>query len=185
MEYLNDEELTSLLAVTYGRDRLLHMALLVSVCHALRVTEMRTLTVDDVDGAYLSISALKKKETVTRLEPLHTSPNPLFDESVVAVHAHGLRVKGETLLFGGSRQSWDRKMKAACELAGIPRAKAHWHSLRHSTAMMVFRETVSLGAVKQALRHASWSSSLVYLNESDSQKAFAAVGDALAAMATQ
>lgn len=76
-------------------------------------------------------------------------------------------------------------MKAASELAGIPRAKAHWHSLRHSTAMMVFRETVSLGAVKQALRHASWSSSLVYLNESDSQKAFAAVSDALSAMAAQ
>ncbi len=47
---------------------------------------------------------------------------------------------------------------------------------------MVFERTVSLGSVKQTLRHRSWSSSLVYLNESDSQRGFKAIGDAIHAL---
>jgi site-specific recombinase XerD len=99
----------------------------------------------------------------------------VYSEGSLAIHAHGVAVAGGQRLFDLSRQQWHRRLGKACEAVGIPQAKRHWHSLRHSTAMSVFRRTVSLGAVKQALRHKSWSAALVYLNESDSGKAFDAI----------
>jgi integrase len=177
MEYLEDRELLSLLEVAYREDRLAHMAILTSVVHALRVSEMRALTVDDVDGSYLHVKALKDGEE--RLEPLYCSADPLLDERQLAVHAHGIRQAGQSLLFGLSRQAWDLKMKALCGLAGVPRHKAFWHALRHTSAMMIFKKTTSLGAVKQGLRHRSWNSALVYLNESDNRKAYAAISQSM------
>jgi integrase len=182
MEYLTPEELKSLLQTAYEQDRLAHLAILCSLVHALRVSEMRQLTVAAVDGSYLRVTALK--DGPERLEPLHLSCDPLYNEGALAVHANGVREQGGKLLFGLSRQAWDAKIKALCKRAGIASGKAHWHSLRHSTAMLVFKNTVSLGAVKQTLRHRSWSSSLVYLNESDSQKGYDAVQQSLKTLAT-
>lgn len=181
MEYLNDRELKSLLEVIYGQDRVMHLFVLTSLAHGLRCSEALALTVTSIDGAYIHVQALKSG--VSRMEPLYMSPDPLFDESALAVHAHGVGVQGGTRLFPMSRATADRRMKRYCALAGIASGKAHLHSLRHSTAMMVFSKTVSLGAVKQALRHKSFSSALVYLNESDSQKAFTAVREGLDAIA--
>lgn len=181
MEYLNNAELKSLLEITYEQDRLMHLMVLTTLCHALRSTELLSLRPEDVDGAYINVNALKNGNS--RLEPLHASADPLFDERLLAVHAHGIRLQGESKLFPASRATADRWIKHYCALAGIPSAKAHWHSLRHSNAMMVFKRTCSLGAVKQSLRHCSWSSALVYLNESDSQKAFAALKEGLIELA--
>lgn len=183
MEYLNDAELRSLLEVTYAQDRLMHMMVLTTLCHALRSTELLSLRPEDIDGAYINVNALKNGNS--RLEPLHSSSDPLLDERVLAVHAHGIRAAGGAKLFTMSRATADRQIKHYCALAGIPSAKAHWHSLRHSNAMIVFHKTCSLGAVKQSLRHCSWSSALIYLNESDSQKAFAALREGLTELASK
>jgi hypothetical protein len=134
---------------------------------------MRKLMPSDVDGKYLRCKGLKAGEF--RLEPLQRHDNPAYDESLLAVHAHGQTVRGNSLLFGMSRQHWDRKMKLMCKTVGIPRTKAHWHALRHATAMIVFKGTLSLGSVRQALRHRSWSACLVYLNESDAGRAHEAM----------
>jgi integrase len=180
MEYLNDSELKSLLEVTYEADRVMHMFILTSLVHGLRCSEALSLTVDSIDGGYIHVTALKNG--VSRMEPLHISPDPLFDESSLAVHAHGVRTQGGSRLFPMSRATADRRMKYYCGLAGIASGKSHIHAIRHSTAMIVFKRTTSLGAVKQALRQRAFSSALVYLNESDSQKGFDAVRDGLQAL---
>jgi len=178
MEYLSDSELRSLLEVTYRQDRVLHLMILTALCHALRSAELLSLRPEDIDGSYISVHALKNGNS--RLEPLHASDDPLLDERMLAVHAHGVRAAGGAKLFPISRATADRMIKRYCALAGIPSVKAHWHSLRHSNAMLVFKRTTSLGCVKQSLRHRAWSSTLIYLNESDSQKAFTALREGLA-----
>ena len=182
MHYLTNSELLSLLQIAYREDRLFHLAVLVSVGHGLRVSEMRTLTVEDVDGHYLRVQGLKRGEK--RLEPLYTSGNPLFDEGALGTHAHGIRVLGNSLLFGLSRQAWDKKMRQFCQLAGVPSIKSHWHVLRHTCGHLVFSRTVSLGCVQQALRHRSPSSCLAYLQEFDAGRAYAALREGLAELSS-
>ena len=177
MHYLTQDEVLSLLEVAYKEDRLLHLAALVSIGHGLRITEMRSLTIDDVDGHYLKVAGLKDGEKT--LEPLYGSANPLFNELTLAVHAHGIRLADQRLLFGLSRQAWDKKLRRIAELAGLPKAKWHWHALRHTCGHMVFTRTISLGCVQQALRHRSISSSLVYLQEFDAGRAYAAIAQGM------
>lgn len=183
MEYLTQAEVKRLIEMSYETDRTMHMAILLSIGHGLRVSEMLNINHDDVDGMYLNIRALKNG--VSRLEPLQACDDPLFNELLVAVHAHGCKQINQGRLFTWSRATADRKFKQMCRLAGIPSAKAHWHVLRHSTAMFVFNQTISLGSVKQALRHKSWSSSLVYLNESDSNKGHQAISHVFQEMSQQ
>ena len=180
--YFDDGELKSLLTVAYDHNRLHHLALLVALCHGLRVSELLGLTTDDLVGGYLRIVA--KKDGVVALQPLHKSDNPIFDEArVLPGHAHGVRMSGETRLFPWTRQHLDTTIKKYGGLAGVHPDKCHAHSLRHSTAMLVFRETISLGSVKNMLRHKSWDSSLVYLNEIDNTKGIAGRDAALATIA--
>ena len=177
MHYLDDQELRALLEVTYRDNRLLHMAVLLTAYHGLRINELLQLKADDVQGRYLRVKALKKG--TERLEPIRCNSNPLLDESLVAVHANSVRVCNQFRLFPWYEMKLSRMFKKACTLAGIPPQKAHWHSLRHSTAMMAFRGTVSLGSVKEVLRHKSSSAALVYLSETNLDKGYDAVTDGL------
>lgn len=182
MFYFDTAELRSLLQVAYDRDRMNHLAILTTVVHALRISELRALTVDDLDAnGQLFIKG--KKEGLEQLSPLHISADPLFDQSPLPALIHGLRESGKRTIFGLSRQRYDQIIREYCREAGINARKAHWHTLRHSSAMLVWSETQSLGAVKQALRHKSYSTSLIYLAEADNQKATQAMGKALGNMA--
>jgi site-specific recombinase XerD len=74
-----------------------------------------------------------------------------------------------------SRQRCDQFMKRYCQLAGIHRAKAHLHTMKHSIAMAIWHKTHQPGQIKAYLGHKSMSSTLQYLNESDSLRAQEAV----------
>jgi integrase len=69
------------------------------------------------------------------------------------------------------RQRCDQFMKRYCRLATIHRRKAHFHAFKHSIAMAIWAETKQPGQIKSYLGHKSMSSTMQYLNESDSQKA--------------
>lgn len=181
MEYIDRDELRLLLEWCYANDRYLHMAVLTTFTHALRVSELRSLTPADCSGGCLSIKATKDGQK--RLEPLVLNTNPVFSEGSLAVHAHSVAVAGGTRLFELSRQQFDRRLKMACQAVGIAREKAHMHALRHSAAMETFAGTTSLGSVRQVLRHKSWSASLLYLNENDATKGYSAIAASLTAMA--
>jgi len=74
-----------------------------------------------------------------------------------------------------SRQRCDQFMKRYCQLAGIHRAKAHLHTMKHSIAMAIWHRTHQPGQIKAYLGHKSMSSTMQYLNESDSLQAQDAV----------
>ena len=161
--------------MTFEKDKQFHLFVLVSLAHGLRCSETLALRAEDVQGSYLKIDPLK--HGVDRLEPFAASTSPIFDVSSVATYAGTLNCNAR--LFPFSRATADRHMKLYCKQAGIPACKAHCHSLRHSTAMWVFKRTTSLGSVKQQLRHKSWASSLVYLCEMDATKAYTAVQESV------
>jgi integrase len=180
--YFSDEELVRLLEVTYKRDRLIHLAVLTTVAYGLRISELKRLTVDNIWDHELHITASKGGQT--QVVPLHASENPLLDLRLLAVHAHGVREAGGKFLFDKSRQSYDQKMKKYSAEALINPVKRHWHALRHASAQMVWQKSLSLGAVRQALRHKSWSASLIYLAEHDNKKSVDAMAQALGDLVT-
>ncbi|HEX5434424.1 MAG TPA: tyrosine-type recombinase/integrase, partial [Candidatus Angelobacter sp.] len=78
-----------------------------------------------------------------------------------------------------SRKAVDRFIKKYAEEAGLREDSRHHHVLKHSAAMLIWSKSHSIGEVQNWLGHKSTSSSLVYLNEIDSMKAFSSLSAAL------
>ena len=181
MHHFTQQELLELLTVAYRRSRIHHLAMLVSVAHGLRVSETIRLTVDDVQNGYLRCNRLKGSKQ--QLQKLHLSTNPIFDESPLAMHAHMSKIAGQKRLFKLSRQRCDQLIRKYGAEAGIAAEKCHWHSLKSTTAFLVFGESVSLGQVQQILGHRDVRSTLIYLHEHDADKAIESRDRALHAIA--
>lgn len=167
MQYLTKDELRRLFDVAYRRNRRYHLMLTVSLWHGLRVSEIINLRGSDVtDDGSLIVKRLKGSNRTT--QPIRRDPDPLFDESGLIALA---QERGSLRLFEISRQHCDRLIKAYGTEAAIHESKLHWHSLKHSCAMLLWGQTQSLGMLQSYLGHKSASSSLCYLYESDAQKA--------------
>jgi integrase len=120
------------------------------------------------------------------LDPLarELSPNPIFDESALAIHAGMLRNAGKTKLFNISKQRCDQLIKKYGTEAGICRDKCHMHSLKSTVAHLVFTESVSLGQVQQICGHQDIRTTMRYLQENDADLAIISRDRALNAIAT-
>lgn len=68
----------------------------------------------------------------------------------------------------------DKFIKRYGAIAGIPEEKCHVHAIKHASAMVFWKASGgNLGLLQRHLGHKSVSSSLIYLYESDAQKASA------------
>ena len=182
MHYFESHELTALLTAAYNRNRLHHLVMLASVCHGLRVSEAVSLTSSDVQGTALVVNRNRLKDNGEQLQALHFSDNPIFDERSLVIHAGqiaGNSAMKDKRLFHLCRQRCDQFIRSYGKEANIPMAKLHWHSLRHSTAMLTWSESHSLSQVQQVLGHKHPSTSLIYLHESDKMKGLASLARAL------
>ena len=98
--------------------------------------------------------------------------NPLFDETGILALA---QERGAARLFPYHRSHWDRLIKQYGREAGIHPDKCHFHSLKHSIAMILWDSTKSLGQIQNFLGHKAVSSKLCYLREVDASKAHVAL----------
>lgn len=169
MTYFTPEELRRLFAVAYERNREHHLFLVVVLWHGLRVTEGIQIEGTDYCDGLFSVSRLKGSNGT--IQPIHRDADPLFDESPVLQ----LAAKNRGRLFPFSRQRADQFIRKYAALAGIHPDKAHMHSLKHSTAMLLWEKEKNLGLIQNYLGHKAGSSSMCYLREVDAQKANAAV----------
>ena len=149
---------------TNARDRAIFT---IAGCRGLRASEVGNLNMADyheVPGrpptAHLMIRRLKgSRHREFELTPIeHTamrawlrirgvSPGPLFlSRNHKAIH----------------RRTLDDLIKRYCLSAGIPREKAHMHSLKHHAGVHVLAETGDVMAVQFHLGHADLRSSLIY-----------------------
>ena len=169
MHYMISDELRRLFQVAYERNRLHHLCLVTTLFHGLRVSETIQLVGPDVQDGQLSIFRLKKSRP--SLHPLHIDADPLLDESPLI----DMAARNSGRLFPFSRQRADQFIKRYAEIAGIHRAKAHMHALKHSIAILIWEKTHSLGQIQSYIGHKSPSSTLQYLVEIDARKAQQAV----------
>jgi integrase len=171
MEYMTKEELGRLLRVAKRENDFHWQMILTGFYFGLRVSEVTAILGEDVQDNQLTVKRLKNSLKTLQCIPL-TNGSPEFKLRLTALaKAVGPRER----IFPLSRQRCDQFMKRYCCLAGIHRSKAHFHSLKHSIAMAIWTETKQPGQVKSYLGHKSMSSTMQYLNETDSLKAQAIV----------
>lgn len=83
--------------------------------------------------------------------------------------------RGSARLFPYHRSHWDRLIKQYGREAGIRPQACHFHSLKHSVAMLLWGATKDLGQIQNFLGHKAVSSTLCYLREVDASKAHVAL----------
>lgn len=176
MQYLEKDELRRLFAVAAKHDAKHHLALLVSLTHGLRASEVIRLRGTDIRDGRITVQRLKgSKKTV---QPLRIDmSDPLFDESPLIELASQC---GSERLFKWTRQLMDRFIKAYGSEAGLRADCCHHHVLKHSSAMLIWSASQQLGEVQNWLGHRSSSSSVAYLAVVDEMKAFRSLSAALA-----
>jgi|HubBroStandDraft_4_1064222.scaffolds.fasta_scaffold03241_16 integrase/recombinase XerD len=162
LEYLNKDELRKVLAVAvkYGARETCMIAL--AYGHALRASEIISLTLADVRGGKIACRRAKKSE--------HTVE--LLRSNEIDALTNWLRERGDgdgsCFLFTSrqgsrmSRQQFYNLFRKIAELAGLESGRVHPHILKHSYASHMIRAGVSLAHVQVAMGHAHISSTVRY-----------------------
>jgi integrase len=164
MYFLNREELRRLFNVAHARNKTHHQAMLCAFFSGLRVTEVISLTDENICDGKLSVRRLKRSRPT--IHELKISPDPLFDQSPLIEMA-----KSPGRVFTFSSQRADQFMKKYGALAGLHPSQRRFHVFKHSICMLLWHETHDLNVIQDHVGHRSASSSLIYLRQESAQKA--------------
>jgi len=155
-KYFTREEIGRLLAAARpGRDRLILRTLWET---GVRVSEVLSLTTTSIDftAEALQVATLKRRAHV-RAVPIRPA---LLGE--LARHIAGGGIAADAPLFPITRQRVHQIVVRAAQAAGLPRDRAHAHTLRHSFAIACVLARVPVLILAEWLGHASLESTLVY-----------------------
>jgi integrase/recombinase XerD len=175
MEYLKPNELLKVLGYARKHGAREHCMFLLGYAHGLRVSEIATLTLEDVRNGRIRCN--RGKGSQHTVEELRENQNPLLDEKMAL--AAWLRERkdadGSVFLFT-SRQGSCLKRKQVynlfrkcVELAGLQPNQLGPHLLKHSYASHLLRNGADLAFVQKALGHAHISSTVRYTHVTTSE----------------
>jgi integrase/recombinase XerD len=175
MEYLKPNELLKVLGYARKHGAREHCMFLLGYAHGLRVSEIATLTLEDVRNGRVRCN--RGKGSQHTVEELRENQNPLLDEKMAL--AAWLRERkdadGSVFLFT-SRQGSCLKRKQVynlfrkcVELAGLQPNQLGPHLLKHSYASHLLRNGADLAFVQKALGHAHISSTVRYTHVTTSE----------------
>jgi integrase/recombinase XerD len=175
MEYLKPNELLKVLEQARKHGAREHCMFLLGYGHALRASEIASLTLEDVRNGRIRCNRGKGSQHTT--EELRESPNIILDEKMAL--AAWLRERGEadgSVFLFTSRQGSCLKRKQVynlfrkcAELANIEAGRFNPHVLKHSYASHLLRNGADLAFVQKALGHAHISSTVRYTHVSTTE----------------
>ena len=161
--FLSSKEVERLLkSVTRDRHRL---GLALMCWSGLRVSEMRTLRVEDINLArgFLRVKGKGNKE---RIVPLTARVQTLIEDYL---RMHSDTLAPDSLLIGGSRSAWHRLCRGHADRS-LARRDVHCHTLRHSFATNLYEEGIQIERISQLLGHARLDTTMIYAHISVEQK---------------
>lgn len=168
MEYLKPNELLKVLQTAKDHGAREHAMFLLGYGHALRASEIATLTLADVRNG--RINCVRGKSSEHTVEELRENRNPLLDEKQAL--ADWLKERGEadgSVFLFTSRQGSCLKRKQVynlfrkcIELCNIETTKKGSHLLKHSYASHLLRNGADLAFVQKACGHKHISSTVRY-----------------------
>jgi site-specific recombinase XerD len=175
MEYLKPQELLKILQVAKTHGPREHAMFLLTYGHALRASEIASLTLADVRNG--RINCVRGKSSEHTVEELRENRNPLLDEKQAL--ADWVRERGEAdgsvFLFTSrqgsrlSRQQVYNLFRKCAELANIEAGRTNPHILKHSYASHLLRNGADLAFVQKACGHKHISSTVRYTHVSTSE----------------
>jgi integrase/recombinase XerD len=175
MEYLQPNELLKVLECARKHGTREHAMFLLGYAHALRASEIASLTIDDLHNGRIRCD--RGKGSQHTVEELREHQNPLLNEKLVL--AAWLRERGEAdgsiMLFtsrqgsGLTRQQVYNLFRKCAELAGLETGRVNPHVLKHSYASHLLRNGADLAFVQKALGHAHISSTTRYTHVTTSE----------------
>lgn len=177
MEYLKPQELLKVLQHAKNEGARSHCMFLLGYAHALRASEIASLTLEDVRNGRIRCN--RGKGSQHTVEELREHQNPLLNEKLAVaawLHARG-DGDGSAFLFT-SRQGSCLKRRQVYNLfrkcLELARLEAHLeslgpHVLKHSYASHLLRNGADLAFVQKALGHSHISSTTRYTHVSTSE----------------
>ncbi len=175
MKSLSKAELDALLAVAQRHSEADCLMLLVTVCHALRVSETLALTKDNIVDSHLVVQRLKGSRRTTQ---------PLLPAERDGLLELARTVEGR--LFKMSRETFWRRMKTYGAEAGIPEHRLFPHALKHSAGRLGYLAGMGVPELVAYLGHKNPANSLIYAQagEQEAAAAFAAAFGGVGTAAT-
>jgi integrase/recombinase XerD len=175
MEYLKPNELLKVLAIAKSRGSREHCMFLLAYGHALRASEITSLTLADVRNG--RINCVRGKHSQHTVEELRENHNELLDEKLALATWIKERsdADGSQMLFtsrqgsGLTRQQVYNLFRKTAELAGIEEGRVNPHILKHSYASHLLRNGADLAFVQRSLGHKHISSTVKYTHVSTSE----------------
>src|SRR5271169_4530659 len=168
MEYLKPNELLKVLQVAKDHGAREHAMFLLGYGHALRASEIASLTLSDVRNG--RINCVRGKSSEHTIEELRENRNPLLDEKQAL--ADWIKERGEadgSVFLFTSRQGSCLKRKQVynlfrkcLELCNIETTHKGSHLLKHSYASHLLRNGADLAFVQKACGHRHISSTVRY-----------------------
>lgn len=140
------------------RDRCI---LLMGFQHGMRVSEICQLRRADIDMAARTIIVRRLKHSLTTTQPLGAEEHEALSKWLSAApnSVWCFPGRGKSHL---TRRAVEYMFERVGEIAQIPQAKRHPHTLRHGLAYSMIQANVSLPIIQRALGHAAISSTAVY-----------------------
>lgn len=182
MNWLTPAEVLMVLRTARSRSGRDWAMILLAYRHGMRASEICGLEINDVNLKDSSLSVRRLKGSLHTIQPLYRHKGqPLLDElAAVRGWLRERQPDGSDFLFlsqkGGRlhRSQFFRIFRICALAAGIPGAKCHPHSLKHSLATHLVAGNLNLALVRQCLGHKSITSTMKYVGVSDSQASQAA-----------
>jgi integrase len=129
MKYLTKDEVQRLIvSIDDKRDKILIQLGLVIGC---RVSEIVTIAIKNIEPDRIKI--WDEKKNVYRDVVIDSETRALLNDFLEDGWIPEPHVKHQLFYF--STKTANRILKRYCEKAGIPKEKAHWHTLRHTYVM--------------------------------------------------
>jgi site-specific recombinase XerD len=160
VKYFTQDEMRKLLrAIENKRDRALF---LIAYRHGLRAGEVPILRRSDIDLS-------RRKITIKRLKSGLGGEQLMAEDEIKAIRSYlRTRTDSDEVLFRSRNKNpiaprtLDYLMKKYCGEAGIPKEKAHFHSLRHSIAVHLLDSGADVLFVRDILGHKNIQNTLIY-----------------------
>jgi integrase len=177
---LTREQLERVLLHARGDNWRNYLMILLSYWHGLRSEEVRTLRLSNIEKSkdvwYLRVKRVKDSlETVQAI--LKFKNKSVWDErGALEEYLNKHRRKSSfDFLFPSQMDEREidhsvywRKFREYCEACGIPKHLSHVHILKHSLGLHLAQAGENLEKIRQALGHASITSTAVYTRVADS-----------------
>lgn len=159
IQYLTEDELKRLMAAIEGkRDRAMF---LIAYRHGLRASEVGLLQTDDVDVRDSRIRVHRLKDSLPATQRMEADELRLVKAWLKIVIKPGPLFPSNRRV-PISRRTLDYLMKGYCEKVGIPRIKAHFHTLKHTVATHLLNAGMGIEHVQDWLGHANIENTQIY-----------------------